>query len=477
MNRSLRGTLGLTIVGALALLPSTWGLGAPPAYHPTLGALGPGVLPWDAYVEPRQPRRLPEVDAAPLEIPVEAPAPDAHQMTAFPPPPPLPDPAPNDAEYFTLDELKAEMKKLAWTKGDFKIVPYGYLWANMVYATEKTFPGSYTLYVQSADTHGQDEFVIDARTTRVGLRFSGPGWRAFPDAKMDGKITIDFHGQFITENKPGVLLRHAYWELKSDTFRLLAGQTSDVISPLYPGTLMYSVGWGGGNIGYRRAQFRAERYLAFSDTFLLTAQASLNADITSDFRTDPMICGCPAGWPVLESRLGVTLGPRGPYHAPIEFGVSGHIGEQVFRRPIDRLTRRTWSFNVDLRIPITHRLGVQGEFFTGENLGTYLGGVLQGVDRNSWRAVRSTGGWFEVWCDWHPRLHSHAGCGVDDPFDTDVTTPETGRTYNHFMFANVSCDVTNDFVVGLEVSSWKTLFVDLRPGESVRLELMAKYAF
>ena len=43
-------------------------------------------------------------------------------------------------DYFTLDELRGEMKKLAWTKGDFSIVPYGYLWGNTVYSTERTSP-------------------------------------------------------------------------------------------------------------------------------------------------------------------------------------------------------------------------------------------------------------------------------------------------------------------------------------------------
>ena len=64
------------------------------------------------------------------------------------------------------------------------------------------------------------------------------------------------------ENKPTIMLRHAYVEVKDDDFRFLAGQTWDVISPLNPNMLMYSVGWDGGNIGYRRAQFRGERYLA-----------------------------------------------------------------------------------------------------------------------------------------------------------------------------------------------------------------------
>ena len=36
------------------------------------------------------------------------------------------------------------------------------------------------------------------------------------------------------------------------------GQTWGVVAPLVPGTIMYSVYWGAGNIGYRRAQIRNE---------------------------------------------------------------------------------------------------------------------------------------------------------------------------------------------------------------------------
>ena len=44
------------------------------------------------------------------------------------------------------------------------------------------------------------------------------------------------------------------------------------------------------------------------------------------------------------------------------------------------MPRRTWSLNTDMRVPITHSFGVQGELFIGENLGPFLGGVGQSVD-------------------------------------------------------------------------------------------------
>ena len=54
----------------------------------------------------------------------------------------------------------------------------------------------------------------------------------------------------------------------------MAGQNWDLMSPLLPSTVNYSVGWAGGNIGFRRMQLRADRYLHFSDTLMMSVQGA-----------------------------------------------------------------------------------------------------------------------------------------------------------------------------------------------------------
>ena len=98
--------------------------------------------------------------------------------------------------------------------------------------------------------------------------------------------------------------------MKDEEFRLLVGQTWDVISPLNPDMLMYSVGWDGGNIGYRRAQVRDERYLALSDVSLLTAQLSINQQVFADASTRESPARRP-NWPIIEGRVAWTIGQRG----------------------------------------------------------------------------------------------------------------------------------------------------------------------
>jgi hypothetical protein len=428
--------------------------------------------------------------------PVRLPAVEATPVSTAPAAPP---PAAEDEEYFTLDELKSEMKKLAWSKGDFRIVPYGYLWADMFYETERVYPTGYTLWVLSAENNGEDAFVVDARRTRLGFDVEGPMIPFLNCAKSGGRVEIDFFGNFATtENRPGVLLRHAYWEAKTDYFAVLVGQTWDVISPLYPGVFNYSVGWDAGNIGYRRAQFRYDRYIHLSPTLLLTTQFSLNQNVNPDLANEAGVVREPTGWPIIEGRVATTLGPRGPGYHPMEVGVSGHVGNTGFDfnsagpPPLNLPPARdvrflTWSFNIDVRVPLTDRLGVQGEFFTGQDLSPFLGGIGQGVCPCSRRAIRATGGWLDVWYDLTPRWHVHAGYSIDDPNNDDFLV---GRTYNQFFFGNIGFDITPKLFSGLEVSSWKTLYQDRRaglipnnqlgprrPGESVTFEWMVRYGF
>ena len=52
---------------------------------------------------------------------------------------------------------------------------------------------------------------------------------------------------------------------------------------------------------------------------------------------------------------------------------------------------------MDGRWKITDWYGVQGEVFTGETLGTYLGGVGQTVNTVTLEGIQASGGWGEFY--------------------------------------------------------------------------------
>lgn len=367
-------------------------------------------------------------------------------------------------------------EELAWRKGEYRIVPYGIGWLNMAFDTSRTATGPFVLYVESPDNQGEPSFSINARATRLGLDFTGP---VILGAQSGGKVRIDFHGQGVTENRTAMLLRHAYGEFKTDDWRFVGGQTWDVISPLNPNVLNYTVGWAAGNPGYRRAQARVERYLHLAGGRQLTLQSSLNRSIVTDFVDNPLLGGEDAGWPTVEGRIAYSSERSCDTEPRFEIGASSHIGEEGvdFRTPPlqDDARFLSWSFNVDVRASLTDRIGFQGEFFVGDVLGTYLAGINQGIDPVKREGIRSIGGWGEVWLYWHDQLHSHVGFGIDDPYNSDLSSGR--RSLNQFFFANLIWDVTSMFDVGLEVSRWETKYVGLSDGEAVRIETVMRYSF
>ncbi|GAB4140164.1 hypothetical protein [Thermopirellula anaerolimosa] len=386
-----------------------------------------------------------------------------------------------ESPYVTREELQQQLQGLAWRKGAFQITPYGRITVSGVYETERTYLGDFALWVESRDVQGESGFFFDAKSTRLGLDIVGPSPESRPDIKLGGKIEFDFQGEWVLKNKSGVLFRQAYIEAKNEQWRFLFGQAWDLMSPLYPGMLNYVPGSGVGNLGYRRAQLRLERYFDLSDFLLITAQWSANSNIIINPPASTNVVGTEGGWPDFQGRIAFTLGDReNPGCRPITLGVSGHIGEQNwdFRPPnpdpVSNLSRKTWSFSVDFDWPITERLGFQCEFFTGENLAAYMGGILQTIDRGTRAPILSNGGWFDVRYDCTPRWHWHGGFSIDDPLNRRMTS---GRCYNHVYYFNTVYDFTKQFNLGFEASFWKTHYIGLAPGETARFELQAKYAF
>ena len=51
-------------------------------------------------------------------------------------------------------------------------------------------------------------------------------------------------------------------------------------------------------------------------------------------------------------------------------------------------------------------------------------------------------------------MTAHAGYGIDDPRDSDLSAGQRSR--NQFCFGNIIWDVTKRFQLGFEVSHWKT---------------------
>lgn len=363
---------------------------------------------------------------------------------------------------------------LAWRKGEYTVVPYGIGWLNIAWDSSRTQTGAFTLYVLSEETQGEPSFTVNARATRLGVDVTGP---KIVGADSSGRIEFDFFGQALSENRASVLLRQAYGEFAAEGWRVVGGQTNDVISPLDPHVLNYSVARGGGNIGYRRPQLRGELFVPLADDIgQMTLQASISRTVVNDFASDPVTGGEDAGWPTVMGRAALALGEG---ETAVIAGLSSHIGEEGVdfgTDPIQDDARfLSWSLNLDLTLPASKRFGLRGEFFWGDVLGTFQGGIIQEINPIRRTGIRSIGGWGEVWFYPTEKWRTHAGLGIDDPYNSDLS--DAMRSQNQFYFANVIYRFTPLFTVGLEVSWWETRFVGLADGKALRIETVMQYRF
>jgi hypothetical protein len=350
---------------------------------------------------------------------------------------------------------------------------YGRLKADASLDTTSIDPGNFARWVESPDlTESHSHFNLTVRESRLGLHIHAPDG----GPKLSGHLEVDFYGGG-AENRNILMLRHAHIDVEWDNgWSLIAGQYSDVISPLVPTTVNYSVAWWVGNIGYRHPQFRATRKFGSADSGLVLA-AAVSRTIGDDFSQEPGDSGVDSGRPTLQGRAGwdwSSGGRRG------SIGISGHEGVEDlgddFQEP--GLEFESWSIGADLLLPIGDRWLIKGEAWKGENLDDHLGGIGQGINIDAGVGVRAAGGWGSIEFRPSSTVLISAGAGIDDPDDRDLRRDDVRvRTYNRAIWANALLDLGRGLSTGFEVSHWRTDHGDLESGEGFRFQTALIFAF
>ncbi len=417
----------------------------------------------------------------------------------------------NESVYATRSELEAareEMRGFSWTKGAFKITPYGFLNASVSCDSQRAVPGEYILYAQSKDVDESSGFAVDARTSRLGFKIEGPRVERL-NADLGGCFEFDFQGYPNgSKNKGGAQLRRAYVELvdKCCERRFLAGQDWEVISPGAAQMLNYLPMGFAGNIQYRRAQIRYEQgYTVSSDAHFL-GQIAICDNVIGDYSSTAGVSPASSGWPILEARVSADLFKESLGGRPVTLGLSGHIGEQYYRfSPIsgvpmcstaEKRAIRTWSCNVDFETPITEKHKIHGEFFMGANLSSFCGGINQGVDLYRREAIGDKGGWLALHSDWTKKFATNIGYGLDKPDKGDLVGTSvasggvaTSRTKNDVYFVNAIYNWTPNFMTGVELGYWQTdyqkadvsgaapVFTKMKSGDDLRTEFTTRLSF
>ncbi len=340
-------------------------------------------------------------------------------------------------------------------------------------ATTRPFPAGGTLFLLPPSATGArtNTFDVHARQTAFGASLSGPEVMGFtPGAYFLGFIQNDN----LTSDAYGFLPFNAYGELKNERWRFAAGLMNDVFNPVKPTMISLLNLFASGNTGSFRGQMRAENYFKPDDAFQLTTQFSIGEPVASVLSSNRVIED--NGWPNVEGRIATGLGVVTPLaggrkQRAVEFGASGLIGQMRSASVTSaagglplRSTIDVWGLGADAQVAITDHFGVSGEFFTGQGLGEYSGGIGQTFGNNL-RAIRTTGGWGEAYYYLTDSLHLHAGYGLDTAARGDLNAGQLVR--NQTYYTNLVWDVSKVLQVSFEVDYRKTSFVGLRDAEGV----------
>ncbi len=349
---------------------------------------------------------------------------------------------------------------------------YGKVKLDASFDTSRTSTGDFARWVNSEDTnHDDGQFNMTANETRLGMKITGP---SSDIVKTSGLIEVDFYGGS-AENSPHPRMRHAYMKIEwpRERFSILAGQTWDVIAPLWPTTLNYSVQWWAGNIGFRRPQIRLTKSIRLGDSVDMKLEGALTRTLGDTTGFDPGDTGEDAGYPGVQGRASFTFPLFGGRKTTV--GASGHFAGEEYDRDAagGHSETYTWSANLDITCPVTDWLTIKGEIFTGQNLDTYVGGIGQGVDVDGGvTELRSSGGWIAAslgpWDKWRFNLGISGEMIADSDFDS--VAGQSARTCNSTIFGNVLYQVNKNTTVGLEVSRWYTEYKNLSAGDSIRVQ-------
>ncbi len=366
-------------------------------------------------------------------------------------------------------------KNPVWSTLDIQL--YGYIKADASFDTDRTTSGNYVVWVnQQSSGDGDNEFNLTARQTRLGMKVKGPLEDGF---QASGRAEIDFYesvsGAAPAENKARIQLRHAYMQFDwpEDDFSILAGQTSDVISPLNPYTLNYTVLWDVGNIGYRRPQIRLTKGLNGVKLEGAISRTIGDADTST-------LSGEDSGFPTFQGRVSTSMDLIDSQKTTV--GISGHWGEEDYATSSSFVGDGkfdTWSLNFDMTQPINEWFSLKGEFFCGENLDTFFGGIGQGINAPSGtytNEIGSKGGWVAASLGPWDKTKYNVGAGLDDVDASDLSASDS-RTLNQTVFGNMVYSLTKNAQIGLELSQWRTQYLDGNHAENFRVQTSFIYKF
>lgn len=252
---------------------------------------------------------------------------------------------------------------------DSRIKLYGFLRLDFDFDGQHPNNAQTPLFITSPDARAggtaNGDYSIHPRLTRFGVDFDGPRLARLRGAKLSGKLETDFENGG-SESRQIIRIRHAYMRLDWKEASLLAGQTWDVVSPLFPTVNNDTLMWNAGNVGDRRPQLRAayEPGVGRGKLSFVGGVALTGAIDAQDLDNNGFRDGEESARPDVQARVGYSRSLGKDRRASV--GLSGFYGFEKTARPIAGRTEfRPQLYNVDFTLPLEARFTLRGEGWWG----------------------------------------------------------------------------------------------------------------
>ncbi|MEZ4273492.1 MAG: hypothetical protein R3C68_19270 [Myxococcota bacterium] len=339
------------------------------------------------------------------------------------------------------------------------LVPYGFIrldtiWDSSRFQDAGPRSSQFAMWVSpepAGPGRNDGRLNIHPRLTRLGLKTNPLALSEH--VKISGKVEVDFQGGG-SESRQFIRLRHAYLELAAGPVTLLAGQTWDLVSPLFPAANNDGMMWNAGNTGDRRPQMRLtyehrrERYAISLAAAALMTGAVDGKDSDADGEPD----GFDASSPTVQARLGGEI--KLWANEPVKLGVWGHYAREEISVGSDVASSMV---GFDASIPIIDAIALEGEGWMGQNLSDVRGGIGQGINSLG-QEIDASGGWIQLKLVPCQKLQLFGGITLDNPNDADVDAG--GRRHNQALYTVVRYRPWQSFQVAAEYLHWRTQYAD-----------------
>ena len=383
----------------------------------------------------------------------------------------------------TAEDLK---KGIPTKKGNSLIKFYGFLRLDAIFDDSAPNNTQTIGWVKSEDPtlaggakKNDESLTIHPRLSRFGFDLDAGKVSALKDAKVTGKMEVDFYNNGLagqSESRSALRMRHAYVDLDWGSNALRAGQTADLISPLWPSVNPDMIMWGAGNLGDRRPQVRWTHTMASGENKIIAAgMLGLTGAVDNqnlDGPGDTVRDGEESAKPTAQARFAYNFAMG---KAKAEIGAWGHFArEHTTVQFAGEDQFESVAVGIDVNLPINEKFYVKGEAWSGRNVDDVRGGIFQGVNTTTGNEIESRGGWAEVGFNVSKTLLLVAGATQDDPRSSDLVAG--GRDRNRVVYGGAHFNF-DPVEFGIDFMNWHTRFKGIKGGLDHRFQAYIQYNF